>query len=495
MVTGKNAAPTISVLMPTYEQSAFIARAIQSLQAQTFDNWELVIVDDGSPDNTSAIVQPYLKDPRIQLHRLPENVGLGAALNVAMSKARAYFAYLPSDDVYYSDHLASLYHLLLENPQAILAFSGVRHHYNRTTEGKLPNDPLQLVQVLHRRSQQRWLERRELVTDDLGRMYWDKLKNEGEFVNTGLISCEWVNHPKQLHKFIREPEGGLNAYRARFQVKHPLHFHSSIGNCIDEEARYIRFQNKIPAEPQAHSLKILLVGELAYNAERILAFEERGHQLYGLWMRDPHWYNTVGPLPFGHVQDIPYHNWREEVRRIQPDVIYALLNWQAVPFAHEIMTYNPGIPFIWHFKEGPFICLERGTWPQLVDLYRQSDGQIYVSPEMRDWFAALLPGGIDPQRTLILDGDLPKREWFSEDRSPRLSERDSDIHTVVPGRPIGLHPRIVAQLAAERIHVHFYGDYTQGQWRDWIDQVMRIAPNYLHLHPNADQGDWVREFS
>ena len=52
-------------------------------------------------------------------------------------------------------------------------------------------------------------------------------------------------------------------------------------------------------------LKILLVGELAYNAERVLALEERGHKLYGLWTPEPYWWNTVGPLPFGHVEDIP----------------------------------------------------------------------------------------------------------------------------------------------------------------------------------------------
>ena len=52
-------------------------------------------------------------------------------------------------------------------------------------------------------------------------------------------------------------------------------------------------------------LKILLVGELAYNADRVLALEEQGHKLYGLWMPNPYWYNTVGPLPFGHVEDLP----------------------------------------------------------------------------------------------------------------------------------------------------------------------------------------------
>ena len=47
-------------------------------------------------------------------------------------------------------------------------------------------------------------------------------------------------------------------------------------------------------------------------------------------MREPQSLNTVGPLPFGHVEDVPHDGWRAHVRRIRPDVIYALLNWQAV---------------------------------------------------------------------------------------------------------------------------------------------------------------------
>lgn len=225
----------------------------------------------------------------------------------------------------------------------------------------------------------------------------------------------------------------------------------------------------------------------------MVALEEQGHKLYGLWMRDPYWYNTIGPLPFGNVQEIPYMNWQESLKKIKPDVIYALLNWQAVPFAHEIMSGNPGIPFVWHFKEGPFICLEKGTWSLLIDLYTKSNGQIYSSPEMRDWFRIFLQPSATPE--LVLDGDLPKKNWFKDTTSPLLSAFDNEIHTVVPGRPIGLHPHTVAELARFKIHLHFYGDFTHGQWKQWIDKTLRLAPGYLHIHPNCTQDQWVSEFS
>ncbi len=486
--------------MPTYGQATFIRRAIESLLRQTFTDWELIVVDDGSPDDTAVIVQPYLADPRLTYHRLPENRGVGAALNTALDLARAPFiAYLPSDDVYYADHLASLVDCLAATPSAVLAFSGVRYHYNRQTTGHipLPRHSLQLVQVLHRRTDGRWLERHELVTDDLERMFWSQLRPEGDFVGTGQITGEWVAHPDQLHKLLQEPIGGINPYRQRFNVRHPLRFHTTEGNFMDEVAHYRRFRERPSTPPAPDGLKILLVGELAYNPERVLALEERGHQLYGLWMPKPYWYNAVGPMPFGHVQDLPRDDWQTAVRQLQPDVIYALLNWQAVPFVREVQQAFPDVPFVWHFKEGPFICLEHGLWPELVQIHQQADGQIFSSPEMRDWYATAVPGVCGNGRlTHILDGDLPKCDWFAGvPRSPRLSQQDGEWHTVVPGRPIGLHPHNVAELAEQGIHLHFYGDFTHGQWVQWIEKTRALAPRHLHLHPQVDQENWVQEFS
>ncbi|MEA2530636.1 MAG: hypothetical protein QOG89_2280 [Thermomicrobiales bacterium] len=483
--------------MPTFKQAAFVRRALESLLAQTLSDWELIIVDDASPDETAELIRPFFDDARIRHLRLEQNRGLGAALNLALDLAAAdLIAYLPSDDVFYEEHLSSLVAALAADPAAILAFSGVRHHYNRTASGQIDGESLQLVQVLHRRSSKRWLERDELVTDDLDRMYWSKLRARGAFIGTGQVTCEWVAHTRQRHRLLREPEGGLNRYRDYYAVPTPIRMHTSVGNAIDEVGRFRRFRDRPSTPPAPDGLKILLVGELAYNAERVLALEERGHRLYGLWMPDPYWYNTVGPLPFGHVEDLPRAGWQDAVRKLRPDVIYALLNWQAVPWAQHILSENPGVPFVWHYKEGPFIDLEKGSWSQLIDLYTRADGQIYSSPEMCDWFETVVPGVTSSRPTLVLDGDLPKRDWFVDvARSPRLSEHDGESHTVVPGRPIGLHPETVGELASAGVHLHFYGDYTHGQWAAWIERTRGIAPRHLHLHAQVDQDDWVREFS
>jgi hypothetical protein len=485
--------------MPTYNHAHFIRRAIDSLVRQALAEWELIVVDDASPDDTAAVIRPYLSDERIHYQRLSHNRGRGAALNIALGRAQApLIAYLPSDDVYYANHLASLVASLDDQAQAILAYSGVRYNYNRLASGQIPlaGYNLQMVQVMHRRVVDGWLEREELVTDDLERMFWSRLSSQGDFIGTGQITCEWVAHPHQLHKLLQEPIGGINPYRQHFNVQHPLRFHTTQGNFIDEVEHYRRFRERPDTPLAANGLKILLVGELAYNAERVLALEERGHKLYGLWMPDPYWYNTVGPLPFGHVEDLPRHDWQAAIRRIRPDVIYALLNWQAVPFVLEVLNACRDIPFVWHFKEGPFICLEHGIWSELVQIHRRADGQIFSSAEMRDWYETAIPGVTCSSPTYVLDGDLPKRDWFTDiPRSSRLSQYDGQIHTVVPGRPIGLHPHNVAELAQQGIHLHFYGDFTHGQWVAWIEKTRGMAPEHLHLHSQVDQSGWVAEFS
>jgi glycosyltransferase involved in cell wall biosynthesis len=489
-------APRISVLMPTFEQAHFIGRALDSLLAQSLADWEAIVIDDGSLDHTPDAVAPFLADRRLRYVRLAHNAGLGAALNEGLALAQApLVAYLPSDDVYYRGHLEQLAACLDRAPGAVLACSGMRHHYNRSAPGQIPGSWLQLVQCMHRRTPDRWTERAELESDDLERLFWSRLRARGPVVASDNVSCEWVDHPVQRHKLMQEPLGGINPFRRHYRVQQPLRFHTSCGNAFDEPAQY-RDMRERPRTPMASTgLKILLVGELAYNADRVLALEEQGHVLYGLWMRNPHYFNTVGPLPFGHVEDLPHANWRAAINRLQPDLIYAQLNWQAVPFAHEVLMATSGIPFVWHFKEGPFICIEKGTLPQLVDLYRYADGRLFSSPEMRDWFDTVVPGLSVSRPAHVLDGDLPKRDWFEGRRAARLSSVDGEVHTVVPGRPIGLHPPTVAELAAHGVHLHFYGDFTQGLWREWIAKSRALAPRHLHLHANVDQARWIEEFS
>ncbi|MCD8178776.1 MAG: glycosyltransferase family 2 protein [Tannerellaceae bacterium] len=95
----------ISVLMPVYNQSGFIRRAWKSLEQQTYKNWELIIINDGSTDNVENVLQDINQDSRVNYIKNERNQGLGFSLNKGLKYATGeYIAYLPADDIYYKNH-------------------------------------------------------------------------------------------------------------------------------------------------------------------------------------------------------------------------------------------------------------------------------------------------------------------------------------------------------------------------------------------------------
>ena len=106
-------APCISVILPTFERAHLLPRSIGSVLAQTFSDWELIVIDDGSTDNTAQVVQAWAKQtPRIRYIR-QDNQGVGGARNRGIAHARGhYVACLDSDDEYLPDHLESRLDLL-----------------------------------------------------------------------------------------------------------------------------------------------------------------------------------------------------------------------------------------------------------------------------------------------------------------------------------------------------------------------------------------------
>jgi glycosyltransferase involved in cell wall biosynthesis len=100
--------PRFSIIIPSYNRGYVVWKAIQSVQAQTFDDWELIVVDDGSTDDTAKVVAQFQDDPRIRsLHQ--ENAGANAARNAGLLAATGEFVgYLDSDDVLYPNCLATV---------------------------------------------------------------------------------------------------------------------------------------------------------------------------------------------------------------------------------------------------------------------------------------------------------------------------------------------------------------------------------------------------
>lgn len=97
--------PLISILMPVYNEERFISEAIESVLNQTYTNFELIIVDDGSTDSTKDIIKKYLNDERIQFHQ-PGKIGKNAAFNLAYKNSKGDFiCYFAGDDILEMDSL------------------------------------------------------------------------------------------------------------------------------------------------------------------------------------------------------------------------------------------------------------------------------------------------------------------------------------------------------------------------------------------------------
>jgi len=482
----------VGVLVPVYDQAAFLPRALEGLLAQDLADWTALVLDDGSPD-ASAVddVVTALGDPRLRLLRWPVNRGLGATLNAGLDAlGTPLVAYLPADDGWSPGHLAALLRCLAE-PDVVLARSGLAEPSDTAYE--------QLVQVAHRVTGDRWTGRAELESDDLGRLMWDRLRARGRTADTGRVTCSWTRHPGQRSAALRESrDGGLNVFRSRYRVREPLRFASSDGGEVDEVARYARFRSR-SYPPAADGLSVLVVGELALNPERVLALAGRGHSLTGLWTTNGLGDSTVGPLPFGHVPDLDRDHWRSAVGELAPDVVWAQLNWRAVPLAHAVQSAFPELPFVWTFKEAPQRSTVRGEWSLLAGLVCRADASLFATEEERDWFALALSGRVDPARLGVLDGDLPPRDWLDAPLSPRLSDHDGQPHTVVAGRPSGLDLDWVLALAARGVHTHLYGQVRapgpKGSWTGWLDAALAAAPGFVHVHPPVGPEAWVRELS
>lgn len=99
--------PLVSIITPTYNSEKYISETIKSVQNQTHENWEMIIVDDGSSDTTIDIVKEIAKsDSRIQFYPQIQNVGPAKARNIGIDNAKGkYMTFLDADDIWFPEFI------------------------------------------------------------------------------------------------------------------------------------------------------------------------------------------------------------------------------------------------------------------------------------------------------------------------------------------------------------------------------------------------------
>jgi len=118
-----------SIILPTFNRAHLISKAIKSIINQTFENWELIIIDDGSTDNTREVIKTFVKSDERIIYLYQKNKERSAARNNGIRNASGEFiCFLDSDDLYYKTHLEEFKKLILKNKsQKGLYFSGVSY--------------------------------------------------------------------------------------------------------------------------------------------------------------------------------------------------------------------------------------------------------------------------------------------------------------------------------------------------------------------------------
>jgi glycosyltransferase involved in cell wall biosynthesis len=123
-----NHVPLVSVILCTYNRAHLVTRAIASVLTQSCRNWELIIIDDGSADDTGQVVMPVVKsDPRIT-YVYHANTGLARSRNIGIALALGEYAtFLDSDDEYREHHLSVRIRAMEKKPSPALIYGGIEY--------------------------------------------------------------------------------------------------------------------------------------------------------------------------------------------------------------------------------------------------------------------------------------------------------------------------------------------------------------------------------
>lgn len=121
-------APTVSVIMNCYNSERFLKDAIDSVYAQSFQDWEIIFWDNASTDNSPSIAKRY--DSRLRYYKAEQTTPLGEARNLAVSKASGqYLAFLDCDDLWHKNKLSIQIECMNKNNDAVLCFCNTEEYY------------------------------------------------------------------------------------------------------------------------------------------------------------------------------------------------------------------------------------------------------------------------------------------------------------------------------------------------------------------------------
>lgn len=136
----------VSVIMPSYNTAKYISETIESVLTQTYTNWELIIVDDCSTDNTDEVVKPFLSDDRIKYIKNEKNSGAAVSRNRALREAKGkWIAFLDSDDLWVTEKLEKQIEFMEKNDYHFSYTNYIEIDEESKTNGKRVTGPKKIT--------------------------------------------------------------------------------------------------------------------------------------------------------------------------------------------------------------------------------------------------------------------------------------------------------------------------------------------------------------
>ena len=205
----------VSIITPVYACEKYIRQTIESVVSQTFTNWEMILVDDCSPDGSAQIIAEYMQqDHRIRYIKLPQNAGAAIARNTALAEANGrYIAYLDADDIWLPNKLERQLDFMERNNVhfSCCDYEKIEHDgtpLNRTIhmpktityEQLLRNTIIQTVGVI---VDTKYVEKSLLVMPNVRRgqdsaTWLQMLRNGVEFVGQNEVLAQYRRVPQSL---------------------------------------------------------------------------------------------------------------------------------------------------------------------------------------------------------------------------------------------------------------------------------------------------------
>ena len=311
---------TFSIILPTFNRSQYLQRAINSVLNQSYSNWELVIVNDGSTDDTDALLRAYQNDPKIIIVN-SDHVGCASSRNLGLSLSQGtYITYLDDDNYYDPNYLQIIIDHLQSQPEKLTAYGYLA---SKEHDKKSVNREFDRTKLLHFN----YIDMNVFVHH---RSLYLSLGGMDERL-TRLIDYELVLRYTENHKPL-------------YISKAIVHYERVPGDAISKQAmlysNWALIRNLYPRH-QVKNLKVLYpIWQYPQLSE---SYIESEIQQMIRWGCEIHiWREVVPQSPY--LSQVPIHDGTLDscIERIKPDIIH--IHWANYVLNHARLYYRYKIP-------------------------------------------------------------------------------------------------------------------------------------------------------